>query len=548
LRIPTFVLVLLLAQVGWQGDQKLPVPSRVAEAMVDSMAEEYYGAKFRCYPAVATLQGVAGYDGKLSTYSQRSIFGLLTKIRNLHGTLLTLDEDSLSMGKWCDYKALLADMETERFLLEDLELWRTRPTMYVDACVDGVAFLYLRHIGGDSASAMAPRLRAIPEVVKQARRNLNDPSEFHCRVAAERLGALIAMLDGLTGEAADLGVDAALIAESIAALEGFGAFLDSLSLSADTRFALTYDDFLVLTDTRNMISDTPEAVRTYAQRVLDNANLELEEYVDTPSSGASGGQPPAGIEDLRAWLASALDLVRDEGLVSLPAEEQGSAAEIRILELPPALAHLYGDMVYLDPRQGGGPAGAALLFVSSEIGGPGTGPAAIIASEAIPGRHMQAVAARFSSSPVRNASRDLFATNGWALYAQELAAREGLGGDQAVRDALQRKRFYAAGTIAAVNILLGEFTVQAAADFMEGETGVSEVYARQAALQYALEPEQPMSYIIGDRQIRLIRDEVSRLLGPNFKLGDFHDSLLASGRLPLYLVRNNVVSGSVGRR
>jgi uncharacterized protein (DUF885 family) len=56
-----------------------------------------------------------------------------------------------------------------------------------------------------------------------------------------------------------------------------------------------------------------------------------------------------------------------------------------------------------------------------------------------------------------------------------------------------------------------------------------------------------MSYIIGERQIRRLRDEVSGIKGEGFSLKAFHDSLLACGRLPLYLMRNKVVSGSVGR-
>ena len=136
--IPTLLMVLLMGQIGWQGSQKLPRPQDVSEAMVDSLATSYYEAKLACYPALATLQGIPGYDGRLSTYSQKSLFGLLGRIRNVGRQLSTLDEDSLSMGKWVDYRALLADMAAQRLLLEDLELWRRCPTLYVDACVEGI--------------------------------------------------------------------------------------------------------------------------------------------------------------------------------------------------------------------------------------------------------------------------------------------------------------------------------------------------------------------------------------------------------------------------
>ncbi len=548
MRVPTLLLLLLLAQIGWKGDQKFPFPPHVAEATVDSMAAEYYEAKMKCYPALATLKGVPGHDGKLSTYSQRSVFGLLGRIRNLGSQLSTLDEDSLSMGKWTEYKALLADMATQRFLLEDLELWRSRPTLYVDACVDGIAFLYLLRGSRVAAADLAPRLRMIPDVVKHARRNLTNPGELHCRVASERLKALIDMLESLPRQAPPPEIDPGLLQGSIAALEGFGAFIDSLSLSAGTEFALTYDDFLILSDTRNMISDMPEDIRAYAGRVLDGVNEELGAYPMDSVSDDPGPAAAVGTRDLEAQLGSARDFIRQSGFASLPLRPSGAAPDLMFLGLPDFAGPLYGDMLYLEPGSDAEAGHTAPLYVSPEVAEPGATLSGLVASEAIPGRHMQALFAATSPSPVRRMHADIFTTNGWALYSQLLMAGEGFGGERAIRDALERKRFYAAGTIAAVNIFLGEFTLEAAADFMVKETGVSQAHARQLAVQYALEPEHPISYIIGERQIRQIRDEVNRILGENFSLRAFHDSLLASGRLPLYLLRNNVVSASVGRR
>jgi hypothetical protein len=544
LRIPTLVIILLLAQVGWKGNQKIPVPPRAAEAMVDSMASEYYDAKLRFYPALATLKGIPGYEDRLSTYSQKSIFGMLARMRNLGRELGKLDEDSLSMAKWTEYKALLADMAAERFLLEELELWRSRPNLYVDACVEGIAALYLlkdRLSGTD----LSPRLRMIPDVVKHARRNLTRPSAVPCRVASVRLQALIDMLAGLSEMAPDGGMDAGLLEDTVDTLRGFAAFLDSLSLSAGPHFALSYDDFLILSDTRNMISDSPEDVRTYAGRVLEAANKELDRLPGQSPSAGAGSLP---VEELEAGLISAWDHIREEELVGLPQGPSGSGPGIMFVEMPEFGRGLFGDMMYFELPAGREPGYLTPLFVSPETAEPGLSAAGLISSEALPGRHLQAVTAKSGASPVRDLQADIFTVNGWSLYSQELMARSGFGGDGAVRDALERKRFYAAGTIAAINVFMGEFSLEAAADFMVKETGVSRAYADELALQYALEPEHPISYIIGERQIRRIREEVSRILGDDFNLKAFHNSLLASGRLPLYLLRNNVVSESVGRR
>jgi hypothetical protein len=356
------------------------------------------------------------------------------------------------------------------------------------------------------------------------------------------------MLESLPRQMPPPEIDPRLLQESIAALEGFGAFLDSLSLSAATEFALTYDDFLILSDRRNMISDMPEDIRAYARRVLDEVNEELAAYPMDDVSDDPGPEAAIGIQDLEARTVSALGFIEHNGLASFPERASGAAPDLMFLGLPAFAVPLYGDMLYLEPGPDAEAGHTAPLYVSPEVAEPGATLNGIVSAEAIPGRHMQAVFAATSPSPVGRMQADIFTTNGWALYSQQLMAGEGFGGDRAIRDALERKRFYAAGTIAAVNMLLGEFSLEAAADFMVKETGVSEVYARQLAVQYALEPEHPISYIIGERQISQIRDEVSRILGEDFNLRAFHDSLLASGRLPLYLLRNNVVSASVGRR
>jgi hypothetical protein len=548
LRIPTLLLVVLMAQIGWKVDQKLPRPPAESEAMVDSLAVQYYEAKFRFYPALATQNGVPGYDDKLSTYSQKSVFGLLGRIHNLGNLLSTLDEDSLSMGKWIEYKALLADMAAQRFILEDLELWRRRPTVYVDACVDGICLLHLAGAGRGVPVDLAPRLRMIPAVLSFARRNLRDPSEFHCRMASERLGNLIDMLKNPPRQVSSPEIDSGLLEKTVASLEAFASFLDSLSLTANSEFALGYDDFLVLSDTRNMISDMPEDTRAYARSVLERANEDLKAHASAGSTVNLGPSGSAGIQDLETQMASALDFIVAKGLASLPRKSGGASGNIKFLELPDFAIHFYPDVLYLGPTSDATEESEALLYVSPQLVEPGATAGGIVSSEVFPGRHLQALRSAECSSPVRRTHNDLFTVNGWILYSQGLMAGEGLGGDQAIRDALVRKRFYAAGSIAAVNMLLGEFTVEEAADFMAVEAGISEGYARKLAVQYAMEPELPISYIIGERQINSIRGEIESIQGEKFDLRVFHDSLLASGRLPLYLIRNNLVSGSLGRR
>jgi hypothetical protein len=541
LRIPSVVVLVLLAQMAWKGEEKLPLPSAVVEATVDSLALEYYARKFDFYPETATLRGIPGRDGMLSTYSGRNIFKLLTVMRNARGQLTRFDEDSLGISKWGEYKAILADMASQRYLLEDLETWAGRPTLYVDACADGIGSLYLSGIAGVSAQSLSPRLRMVPQVVNFAHTNLTNPGRLDCRAASERLEALTAFLREISDRPAAPQVDRDLALKSIETLEDFAVFVDSLSTVAPRSVTMSYDDFVMLMDMRNMISDTPEDMRAYASRILDQTDNEIKAYAPPDSLGARSDTAPITAESLRAEAESALAFIGRRDLVGLPA---GEVLRLKFFEMPEEARLLYRNMLYLESGAGEEAGHEAVLFFVPGSAEPGMTADGIIAAEAVPGRHMQALFADLSPYPVRRLQADIFTANGWSLYAQDLMAGEGFGGDGAALAALERKRFYAAGTIAAVSMLLGEFTIDQAADFMVTETGIPRDRALALALQYALEPEQPMSYIIGEKYISLMRDDMKRIQGDSFSLKSFHDSFLACGRLPLFVVRTIVLSGS----
>lgn len=58
--------------------------------------------------------------------------------------------------------------------------------------------------------------------------------------------------------------------------------------------------------------------------------------------------------------------------------------------------------------------------------------------------------------------------------------------------------------------------------------------------RYCMTPTQPMSYLVGKLQILELRSEAQRKLGARFQLHDFHAALLASGTIPLALVREEL--------
>jgi uncharacterized protein (DUF885 family) len=58
--------------------------------------------------------------------------------------------------------------------------------------------------------------------------------------------------------------------------------------------------------------------------------------------------------------------------------------------------------------------------------------------------------------------------------------------------------------------------------------------------RYIAWPGQALAYKIGEREIRRLRADAERRLGPRFDLRAFHDALLGSGAVSLPVLRDQI--------
>ncbi len=175
MRIVLALLVMVLAQgleIDWKGDEKLAQRTKISESLVDSLGLKYYRAKFKFNPSWATSRGFHDHDANLPTFFARRVNRFLNQTKRAHKRLDRVVEDSLGIDKWIDYTALLADMDTQIFLLEELEVWRSWPTLYADGCIEGIYALLVSPDRTNLKENLASRLSEIPEVVSRARENL----------------------------------------------------------------------------------------------------------------------------------------------------------------------------------------------------------------------------------------------------------------------------------------------------------------------------------------------------------------------------------------
>jgi uncharacterized protein (DUF885 family) len=124
-------------------------------------------------------------------------------------------------------------------------------------------------------------------------------------------------------------------------------------------------------------------------------------------------------------------------------------------------------------------------------------------------------------------------TEGWALYAERLAAESGWYADdpEGHLGQLDSALFRARRLVVDTGLHTKGWTRQQAIDF---GIGASEVE------RYVVYPGQATSYMIGQLRIVELREKARAALGDRFSLRAFHSVVLGAGAVPLNLLEAEV--------
>jgi uncharacterized protein (DUF885 family) len=128
---------------------------------------------------------------------------------------------------------------------------------------------------------------------------------------------------------------------------------------------------------------------------------------------------------------------------------------------------------------------------------------------------------------------------GWALYAEQLADEMGMYDDDPLGRLgyLKFQLFRANRCVVDTGIhTLGWSREKAVAYFVE-QDGEAPGFAAREVERYCATPGQACSYKIGHSVFTGIREKAKAALGARFQIADFHEAVLASGRVPLDILQ-----------
>jgi len=156
--------------------------------------------------------------------------------------------------------------------------------------------------------------------------------------------------------------------------------------------------------------------------------------------------------------------------------------------------------------------------------------------EAVPGHHLQgATDIGRQSPPLIWAIWSNAAGEGWALYAEQLAAEMGLYADDPYGELgrLQSELHRAVRLVVDTGMHAKKWSREQAIDYMVDVEGVDEGTAVSEVERYAVWPAQALGYKLGMMKILELRAEARTRLGDAVDIRDFNDTVLDVAATPL---------------
>lgn len=166
-------------------------------------------------------------------------------------------------------------------------------------------------------------------------------------------------------------------------------------------------------------------------------------------------------------------------------------------------------------------------------------PRPLLIHEGIPGHYFQLALSWTHPVPIRRRYIDSTVNEGIAFYVEELLLQAGLF-DFSPRS---REIIYNFARLRAlrvevdIRLATGDFSIEAAADYLALALPMDRETAMAEAVYFASNPGQAITYQVGKQQIMGFLADARRDLGDEFSLRHFHDHLMMNGNVPVALQR-----------
>ena len=200
---------------------------------------------------------------------------------------------------------------------------------------------------------------------------------------------------------------------------------------------------------------------------------------------------------------------------------------------------------YTPPRQDGGRPGTFWFNTERPTAGTGWDIDVVAFHEAVPGHHLQLSRLQLLTSlPDLQRQRSLpVFSEGWGLYAEQLAEETGLYADErGLLGSISTSLLRAARLVVDTGIHAFGWSRERALGYMTEHVPMPPEFLAAEIDRYVVMPGQALAYLTGKLEILRIRDDARQRLGPAFSLPEFHGAILDHGSLPMPTLARSIAS------
>jgi hypothetical protein len=481
-----------------------------------------------------SLVDVAGLETDVyPDYGAKAMATRLRKLRTFQATLNKFAVVDWPLRQQVEFLAVRAKMDEEEFTLRVSKPWSRDPGFYVDRMLR-LTFTELP-AEGDALVELTRQLDAIPGLVEQGKMNLVEIAADYADLAifnlsnsdgvghgfpyrAEPPAGVIGWYDDLLERARARQPElVARIEASKAAVESFRDWLVSNRPQMTASAGVGREAFDWYLKHVKLMPYTSDEIVTLGQRELDRlwALYALERH-------RNRNLPEIEISASAAEYQSRIDTT-DQAIRRFLVDEE-------IITIPAYINELSTNVPWI-VRDGGPNFWEQIQFRD---------PTPDHLHAVIPGHRFDAVVERNNPHPVRGRLTDGARVEGWGVYLEEAVMNAGLLDDKPrVRELIYLFGIFRAARMPAdVWLQLNEMTADEVADYwIEHVPYLDRDVARVDAEIYLRRPPgYGLGYTTGMLQMQSLLAERKRQLGDEFSLREFHDDLMAAGRLPLSLI------------
>ncbi len=550
-----------------RSDQPSPPPaSGSGDAAFRQLATEILEFTYKQDPSFATYLGIHKYDDLIADYSAAAVAADSESIRSFLTRLDAVDAESLSLEAQLDLEQTKHKLDGTLLRNDVIRPWAKDPDIYSSGIANDAFVMISRTFAPPEQRlrSLTARLKLMPNVLAEARNNLDNPPRIYTEIAIEQVESNRDFFAKDVPAAFSDVKDAALLAEFttanaavLAAFDDYKAWLEndllprsggSFAYGTDTYRKVLAADEMITTPLPDLLAIAEQDLKHNMQAFVEaTGKIDPTKPPAEVLAAVQKDYPPASelLAVTQGNLDSLAQFVRDKQIIDLP-----PAPPARVVETPPFLrattsasmdtpgpfekvaTEAYFNMTLPNPVW---PQAEQDDFMSSWYRQMISN---VSVHEVWPGHYVQFLYAKDYPSDVRKVFGTASNFEGWAHYCEQMMLDEGLhDGDPSyrlaeVQDALLRDVRFIVG----IKMHTEGMTVEQAQDMFVKEAYLPRPVAESEAKRGTSDATYGY-YTMGKLMILKLREDYKTKMGDAYSLKDFHDTFIKLGPLPLPLIR-----------